>query len=107
MDDSLKDSWQPKGPISKKIRERIQKAGKRFHSNDNISEFIQAIDTPEIRDDRSIGSKSSVSIGASKHLEEAMVASSKSERADGTAPVTRICLTGGPCAGKTTAMSAL
>ena len=41
MDDSLKDSWQPKGPISKKIRERIQKAGKRFHSNDNISEFIE------------------------------------------------------------------
>ena len=37
----LKDSWQPKGPISKKIRERIQKAGKRFHSNDNISEFIE------------------------------------------------------------------
>ena len=41
MDDSLKDSWQPKGPISKKIRERIQKAGIRFHSNDNISEFIE------------------------------------------------------------------
>ena len=28
-------------PISQKIRERIQAAGKRFHSNDNISEFIQ------------------------------------------------------------------
>ena len=40
-EDILKDSWQPKGPISKKIRERIQKAGKRFHSNDNISEFIE------------------------------------------------------------------
>ena len=41
MDDTLKDSWEPKGPISKKIKERIQKAGKRFHSNDNISEFIK------------------------------------------------------------------
>ena len=41
MDDSLKDSWQPKGPISKTIAERIKKAGKRFHANDNISEFIE------------------------------------------------------------------
>lgn len=28
-------------PISQKIRERIQAAGQRFHSNDNIAEFIQ------------------------------------------------------------------
>ena len=41
MDDSLKDSWQPQGPVSKQIKERIQKAGKRFHANDNISEFIE------------------------------------------------------------------
>ena len=41
MDDALKDSWAPKGPISKTIKDRITKAGKRFHSNDNISEFIE------------------------------------------------------------------
>ena len=41
MDDSLKDSWVPEGPISKTIRERIEKSGKRFHANDNISEYIK------------------------------------------------------------------
>ena len=41
MDDLLKDSWTPKGSISSKIRERIKKAGKRFHANDNISEYIE------------------------------------------------------------------
>ena len=41
MDDTLKDSWVPEGPVSKQIKERIKKAGKRFHSNDNISEFIE------------------------------------------------------------------
>ena len=41
MDDSLKDSWIVKGPISKTIKDRIKKAGKRFHCNDNISEHIQ------------------------------------------------------------------
>ena len=40
-EDILKDTWNTEGPISKKIRERIKKAGKRFHSNDNISEFIE------------------------------------------------------------------
>ena len=40
-EDILKDSWVPEGPVSKKIKERIKKAGKRFHSNDNISEFIE------------------------------------------------------------------
>ena len=40
-EDILKDSWMPETPISKKIKERIKKAGKRFHSNDNISEFIE------------------------------------------------------------------
>ena len=41
MDDTLKDSWNAKGPISKTIRDRIRKAGKRFHANDNISEYIE------------------------------------------------------------------
>ena len=41
MDDTLKDSWQPEGPISNRIRERIQKDGARFHSNDNISKYIE------------------------------------------------------------------
>ena len=40
-EDILKDSWAPEGPISKKIKDRIKNAGKRFHSNDNISEFIE------------------------------------------------------------------
>ena len=40
-EDMLKDSWVPEGPISNKIKERIKKAGKRYHSNDNISEFIE------------------------------------------------------------------
>ena len=40
-EDILKDSWMPETPISKKIKERLQKAGKRFHSNDNISEYIE------------------------------------------------------------------
>jgi GTP cyclohydrolase I len=39
-EDILKDGWAPEGPISRKIKDRIKKAGKRFHSNDNISEFI-------------------------------------------------------------------
>ena len=39
--DELKDSWAPKGPISKIIKERIKKAGKRFHANDNIADFIE------------------------------------------------------------------
>jgi len=40
-EDILKDSWVPEGPISKKIKERIKKAGKRFHANDNIAEYIE------------------------------------------------------------------
>ena len=35
--DDLKDSWEVKGPISKAIKDRINKAGKRFYCNDNIS----------------------------------------------------------------------
>jgi len=41
MDDILKDNWTPEGPVSKRIRDRIQKAGKRFHANDNIAEYIE------------------------------------------------------------------
>jgi len=37
----LKDSWAPEGPISEKIKERLKKAGKRFHANDNIAEHIE------------------------------------------------------------------
>ena len=40
-EDILKDSWVPEGPISKTIKNRIKKAGKRFHANDNISEYIE------------------------------------------------------------------
>ena len=40
-EDILKDSWMPNTPVSKKIKERIKKAGKRFHSNDNISDYIE------------------------------------------------------------------
>ena len=37
----LQDTWDNSNdPISKQIKERIKKAGKRFHSNDNISEYI-------------------------------------------------------------------
>jgi GTP cyclohydrolase I len=40
-EDILKDSWVPDEPISKTIADRIKKAGKRFHANDNISQFIE------------------------------------------------------------------
>ena len=40
-EDILKDSWMPDETASKRIRERIKKAGKRFHANDNIAEFIE------------------------------------------------------------------
>ncbi len=36
-------------PISVKIRERIKNAKKRFHANDNISEFIEAGDIDALR----------------------------------------------------------
>jgi GTP cyclohydrolase IA len=40
-EDILKDSWMPDEPVSKTIRNRIKKAGKRFHANDNIAEYIE------------------------------------------------------------------
>ena len=49
MDDTLRDSWQPEGPVSKKIKERIIKAGKRFHANDNIADFIEEGELAELQ----------------------------------------------------------
>ena len=51
MDDTLKDSWQPEGPISKKIKDRIKKAGKRFYCNDNISEYIEKGELEQLQAD--------------------------------------------------------
>ena len=51
MDDLLKDSWTPKGSISSKIRERIKKAGDRFHANDNISKHIQPGELAELQNE--------------------------------------------------------
>ena len=31
----------PKSPVSERIRARIQKAGRRFHANDNIADFVE------------------------------------------------------------------
>ena len=41
MDYMLKDSLATEGPIIEKIKERLKKAGKRFHANDNIAEHIE------------------------------------------------------------------
>ena len=41
MDDTLKDSWEPKVSTSEEIKKRIKKAGARAWANDNISEFIE------------------------------------------------------------------
>ncbi len=51
MDDLLKDSWTPKGSVSSKIRERIKKAGDRFHANDNISKHIQPGELAELQNE--------------------------------------------------------
>ena len=48
-EDILKDSWIPEGPVSKKIKERIVKAGKRFHANDNIADFIEEGELAELQ----------------------------------------------------------
>jgi len=40
-EDILKDSWIPDEPVSKTIRNRLTKAGERFHANDNISKYIE------------------------------------------------------------------
>jgi len=48
-EDILKDSWVPDEPISKTIADRIKKAGKRFHANDNISKFIEDGELDELQ----------------------------------------------------------
>lgn len=55
-----------------------------------------------MRDDISIGKKSAI-------IEDPMVSMAKEREAlnKGKHPITRICLTGGPCAGKTTALATL
>jgi GTP cyclohydrolase IA len=40
-EDILKDSWLPPKAISETIKERIQKAGDRFHANDNIAKHLE------------------------------------------------------------------
>ena len=57
---------------------------------------------PFFRDDLSIGKKSA-------NLEDPMVAQAKDRelKYGSKHPITRICLTGGPCAGKTTALATL
>ena len=40
--DSLIDKWEdPKKPVSEKTRDRIKKAGERFHANDNIAKHLE------------------------------------------------------------------
>ena len=41
MEDTLKDSWEPKASTSQEIRKRVEEAGARAWANDNISEFIE------------------------------------------------------------------
>ena len=41
MDDTLKDSWTVKGPISKTIKDRIEKAGGKYFCNDKITEYLK------------------------------------------------------------------
>ncbi len=38
-------------PVSRRIRERVQAAGERFHANDNISRFIEPEEMPELMDE--------------------------------------------------------
>ena len=47
--DELRDSWTTPGPISKKIKERIKKAGDRYHANDNISKHIEPGELEELQ----------------------------------------------------------
>ena len=36
-------------PASERVRHRIKASGKRFHANDNISEFIREGELPELQ----------------------------------------------------------
>ena len=48
-EDILKDSWMPDEAVSKRIKQRLKKAGKRFHANDNISEYIEDGEIQELQ----------------------------------------------------------
>ena len=50
-DDSGRHDEDAGVPVSIKIRERIQAARKRFHSNDNIAEFIQPGELDKLLDE--------------------------------------------------------
>ncbi|HYA75630.1 MAG TPA: GTP cyclohydrolase I [Burkholderiaceae bacterium] len=39
------------GSVSRRIRERIQKGGERFHANDNIAKFIEPGELPQLLDE--------------------------------------------------------
>ena len=67
-----------------------------------ISHAVKASGKNEFRDDISLGKKSAI-------IEDPMVSQAKEREAlnKGQFPITRICLTGGPCAGKTTALATL
>ena len=49
MDDTLKDSWTIKGPISKTIKDRIEKAGGKYFCNDNITEYLKDGDLEKLQ----------------------------------------------------------
>ena len=50
--DMKKDKQTDEGtPVSVKIRERLQAANKRFHANDNISEFIEPGELEKLLDE--------------------------------------------------------
>jgi GTP cyclohydrolase I len=49
--DMKKDSEAEGTPVSVKIRERLQQAQKRFHANDNISEFIEPGELEQLLDE--------------------------------------------------------
>jgi thymidylate kinase len=66
-----------------------------------ITTSIEDVDTRSAK-----SAVSGVSIGATMQLENAMVPSNKEDQGNKTT-ITRICLTGGPCAGKTTALATL
>jgi GTP cyclohydrolase IA len=48
---STANTSSPSFVVSDRIRDRIRRAGKRFHANDNISEFVQADDMDGLLDE--------------------------------------------------------
>ncbi len=50
-DTSLADATEEGVPVSVKIRERITAAGKRFHANDNIAEFVEPGELEKLLDE--------------------------------------------------------